>query len=97
MARHLYRFKNSWMLYRDTRVQEIKQDNPKDRRTIAELAKLISKEWNAMTDEDKEPWVEEAEDQKEEHLERIEQQIIDANAMKRALQAAKKVKTFKQD
>ena len=85
------------MFYRDARIQQIKLENPQDRQNVPEISKLISKEWAAMTDVEKKPWIEEAIRQKEAHQARIAKQIEDALEAKRAHHAAKKTKTAKRE
>ena len=66
-----YTYKNSWMLYREARVLQIKQETPEDKRSAKQISNTISAEWENMTDEEKQSWVEEARILKEAHQDRI--------------------------
>ena len=97
MARQGYHFKNSWNLYSEARIAQIKAENSGNRRRLPELNKEISIEWAGMTDEEKLPWYEEARRQKEAHQARLAKQMEDALEAKRAYAAAKKTKSAKRD
>ena len=83
------------MLFRAARLRQIKAEISEDRRTCCELN--ISVEWAGMTDEEKQPWYEEAQRQKEAHQARLAKQMEDALEAKRAHRAAQKTKSAKRD
>lgn len=85
------------MFYRDARIQQINSENWEDRQTYGELNKVISVEWADMTDEEKQPWIEEARLYKEAHQVRLTKQMEDALEAKRDHDAARKTKSAKRD
>ena len=70
-ARKNYTYKSSWVLYKEARVPQIKQEHSDDKWNAKDLSNLISAEWESFTEGEKQPWVAEAGRLKEAHQARI--------------------------
>ena len=90
-SKDIYRLSNRFI------IQYLDQSIFYNNLSSAELSRIISVEWTGMTDEEKQPQVEEALRQKEAHQARLAKQMEDALEAKRAHRAARKTKSAKRD